>query len=106
MLTRLHCSYAALGLAESFSVTSTPAATAQQTQTAASTNAGAPLPPGRGRIIRDADGNVLRVELPQEPDDDASEPSSAPLPQAASAADGNSVVQGAYSRGLIPWSGD
>ncbi|EJD44128.1 hypothetical protein AURDEDRAFT_114405 [Auricularia subglabra TFB-10046 SS5] len=63
--------YAALGLVESFSVTGlAPAQAEHQTPGGAAAAAAAPLPPGRGRILRDADGNVIGVELPQETDPD------------------------------------
>ncbi|KZV93352.1 hypothetical protein EXIGLDRAFT_768128 [Exidia glandulosa HHB12029] len=84
--------YAALGLVESFSVTRT-SATAPQTQAGTSTGTAGPLAPGRGRIIRDADGNVVGVELPQEPDaDDAPEPSTVTA-ASSGGGDANPVVR-------------
>ncbi|KAH7107760.1 ribosome biogenesis protein Nop16 [Auriculariales sp. MPI-PUGE-AT-0066] len=67
--------YAALGLAETLDIHPTPGpsnapalASASNTTT---TSSSAQLPPGMGRILRDADGNVVKVILPDEIDLDA-----------------------------------
>ena len=80
------CSYEALGLVASLTPTASggvekplgknPAAAAMEvddTPEASSSTAAGPssLPKGYGRIVRDADGNVVDVELPEDEDEEA-----------------------------------
>lgn len=81
--------YAALGLVESFAVDGLAPPAQQHAEAPASA---APLPPGRGRIIRDAAGNVVGVELPPETDPDEG-PSQSQSQSQSQDSQANPVVQ-------------